>query len=427
MTSNRSSRATIFYLLLLILAGEAVFVLPFVLARVFRATVLDVFQINNTELGFCFSIYGIVAVFSYLLGGPLADKFQPRKLMGIALILTALGGIVYANSPSIQTLAILYGFWGFTTIFLFWSAMIKATRVWGGLKNQGKAFGFLDGGRGLVGALFGLLGVYVFSLFILDSQTELSSSAQTDAFQNVIYVSSTIVALIGILVFFFLRINKDEDVKTLDKITLQNIKTVLKLPSVWLLMIIILCAYVGYKITDIISLYAKDVMLYSEVEAAETGTFLLFIRPIVGVGIGFLADRSRGSIYLCIGFLLSIIGALFFASGMLVENMDILFFLSIIITAVGVYAARVLYFAVMEEGKIPLLLTGTAVGIISFVGYTPEIFAGPLIGYFLDTSPGKEGHQNVFWMLTIFSAIGFIASYIFYRISKKDGNQQFWG
>ncbi len=344
--------------------------------------------------------------------------------MGTALILTALGGLVYANNPSLKTLAILYGFWGFTTIFLFWSAMIKATRVWGGSKNQGKAFGFLDGGRGLVGALFGLLGVYVFSLFMLDSQTELSPVAQAEAFQNVIYVSSIIVAIIGIIVFFFLRINKDEDVETLDKITLQNIKTVLKLPSVWLLMIVILCAYVGYKITDIISLYARDVMGYSEVKAAETGTFLLFIRPIVGVGIGFLADRSRGSIYLCVGFLLSIVGALFFASGILDENMDILFFVSIIITAVGVYAARVLYFAVMEEGNIPLLLTGTAVGIISFVGYTPEVFAGPAIGYFLDTSPGKEGHQNVFWMLTVFSAIGFFASYIFYRISEKGGSKK---
>lgn len=419
MADATTSRKNIFYIVLLILAGEAVFVLPFVLARVFRATVLDVFKINNTELGFCFSVYGIVAVFSYLFGGPLADRFQPRKLMGSALILTALGGLVYASSPSLQTLAILYGFWGFTTIFLFWSAMIKATRVWGGIKNQGKAFGFLDGGRGLVGALFGLLGVFLFSLFITDSHIELTPAEQTEAFQYVIYVSSAIVAGIGLIVFFFLRINKGEEVETLDKITFQNIKTVLRLPVVWLLMVIILCAYVGYKITDIISLYAKDVMHYSEVDAAATGTFLLFIRPVVGVVIGFLADRSRGSIYLCFGFLLSIIGALLFASGILNENMDLLFFISIIIVAIGVYAARVLYFAVMEEGRIPLVLTGTAVGIISFVGYTPEVFAGLAIGYFLDASPGIMGHQNVFWMLVIFSAIGFLASFIFYRISKR--------
>tara|TARA_R110002020_G_scaffold11986_10_gene44557 strand:- start:312 stop:1526 length:1215 start_codon:yes stop_codon:yes gene_type:complete len=404
---------------LLILSGEAVFILPFVLARVFRATVLDVFEINNTELGLCFSVYGIVALFSYLFGGPLADKFQPRKLMGTALILTALGGLVYANNPSLQTLAILYGFWGFTTIFLFWSAMIKATRVWGGTENQGKAFGFLDGGRGLVGALFGLLGVFVFSLFVSDSNTVLNATEQADAFQYVIYVSSAIVAFIGVLVFFFLKIDKKAEPVTLEKITFQNIKTVLRLPAVWLLMVIILCAYVGYKITDIFSLYANEVMGYSEVDAAETGTFLLFIRPVVGVLVGFLADRSRASIYLCFGFLLSIVGALLFASGILGEGENVLFFLSIIVTAVGVYAARVLYFAVLQEGNIPLLFTGTAVGIISFIGYTPDIFAGPAIGYFLDASPGESGHQAVFWMLAIFSAVGFVASFIFYRISKR--------
>lgn len=413
------SRQHLLYITLLILSGEAVFILPFVLARVFRATVLDVFEINNTELGLCFSVYGIVALFSYLFGGPLADKFQPRKLMGTALILTALGGLVYANNPSLQTLAILYGFWGFTTIFLFWSAMIKATRVWGGTENQGKAFGFLDGGRGLVGALFGLLGVFVFSLFVSDSNTVLNATEQADAFQYVIYVSSAIVAFIGVLVFFFLKIDKKAEPVTLEKITFQNIKTVLRLPAVWLLMVIILCAYVGYKITDIFSLYANEVMGYSEVDAAETGTFLLFIRPVVGVLVGFLADRSRASIYLCFGFLLSIVGALLFASGILGEGENVLFFLSIIVTAVGVYAARVLYFAVLQEGNIPLLLTGTAVGIISFIGYTPDIFAGPAIGYFLDASPGESGHQSVFWMLAIFSVVGFVASFIFYRISKR--------
>lgn len=406
------------YIILLILAGEAVFILPFVLARVFRATVLDVFNITNVEIGLCFSIYGLVALGSYLIGGPLADKFEPRKLMGIALVLTALGGIVYANNPSLFHLKILYGYWGFTTIFLFWAPMIKATRVWGGTTNQGKAFGFLDGGRGLVGALFGLLGVYVFSLFIPSENVALNTFQQKDAFAMVVYISSILVALIGVVVFFFLKSKVSEENILREKITLKNIQSVLKLPSVWLLMVIILCAYVGYKITDIFSLYASKVLYYSEVDAAKTGTFLLFIRPIVGVTIGFLADRSRPSLYLCLGFLFSIIGASLFASGILGPGTDMMFFLTIIITAIGVYAARVLYFAVMREGKIPLALTGTAVGLISFVGYTPDIFAGPMTGYLLDTFKGATGHHYVFWLLAGFSTVGLLASIIFYRISK---------
>jgi MFS family permease len=407
-----------YYIILLILAGEAVFILPFVLARVFRATVLEVFNITNTEIGYCFSIYGLVALGSYLIGGPLADAFEPRKLMGTALVLTATGGLVYANDPSFTTLTVLYGFWGFTTIFLFWAPMIKATRVWGGNTSQGKAFGFLDGGRGLVGALFGLLGVYVFSLFIPSGNIEMNTFQQKDAFRMVVYISSALVALIGILVFFFLKSNVSEDTVLKEKITLANIKSVLKLPSVWLLMVIILCAYVGYKITDIFSLYAREVLCYSEVDAAKTGTFLLFIRPVVGVAVGFLADRSRPSFYLMLGFLLSIVGAILFASGILGEGTTLLFFLTIIITAIGVYAARVLYFAVMKEGKIPLALTGTAVGIISFIGYTPDIFAGPMMGYFLDNFETVQGHHYVFWLLAAFSAVGLLASIWFYKLNK---------
>jgi len=413
LSSSKSSKQSPLYIILLILAGEAVFILPFVLARVFRATVLEVFNITNTEIGYCFSIYGLVALGSYLVGGPLADKFEPRKLMGIALVLTAAGGIVYANQPSLATLTILYGFWGFTTIFLFWAPMIKATRVWGGSRNQGKAFGLLDGGRGLVGALFGLLGVAVFSWFVPENAVELNTFQQKNAFTMVVYISSALVALIGILVFFFLKSNVAKQNVQKDKITIANIKSVLKLPSVWLLMVIILCAYVGYKITDIFSLYAREVLLYSEVDAAKTGTFLLFIRPVVGVIIGFLADRTRPSLYLCVGFMLSIVGAVLFASGVLGPGTDAMFFLTIIITAIGVYAARVLYFAVLKEGKIPLVLTGTAVGIISFIGYTPDIFAGPMIGYFLDTFETVQGHHYVFWLLAGFSGVGLLASVLF--------------
>jgi len=415
-----STKKPPFYtILLLILAGEAVFILPFVLARVFRPTVLEAFNLTNVQLGACQSVYGIVAFFAYLFGGPLADRFPPRKLMAIALWMTAAGGIVYGSYPSYLTLKVLYGYWGFTTIFLFWAAMIKATRIWGGTSSQGKAFGFLDGGRGLVGALFGLLGVFIFSLFVAGELSEIQFSERKEAFQYVIWISSAIVALIGLLVWFLLKSGADDKEIILEKISKKDISAVLKLPAVWLLMIIILCAYVGYKITDVFSLYAKEVMAYDEVNSAKVGTFLLFIRPVVGIIIGFLADKSRVTFWLIIGFILSIVGALLFATGIITPSATWLFFSSIMVTATGIYAARSLYFATMQEGNIPLILTGTAVGLISLVGYTPDIFAGPAMGHLLDTSPGVVGHQHVFWMLMAFSTVGAIASIIYYRITLR--------
>ena len=38
-----------------------------------------------------------------------------------------------------------------------WSPLIKATRIWGANSTQIKAFGLLEGGRGIVGAMIGTM------------------------------------------------------------------------------------------------------------------------------------------------------------------------------------------------------------------------------------------------------------------------------
>ena len=412
----KKSKPSWLYLLLLILSGEAIFILPFVLPRVFRPTVLDVFQLDNVELGLCFSVYGLVAVPSYLLGGPLADKFPPRKLIAVALWMTAIGGFVFAQYPELWMLQTLYGFWGFTTIFMFWAAMIKATRVWGGSDSQGKAFGFLDGGRGLTGALFGLLGVVIFSFFLTEQPDTATLVDRKTAFTYVIYTASIIIIVIGLLVWLFMKSGQDEQKMTLERISKKEITKVLKLPSVWLLMLIILCGYVGYKITDIVSQYAEQVMLYNQVDSAKVGTLLQFLRPATGILFGLIADRLKITWLLVVSFVITLVGGLLFASGIIAPTTTFLFFLSVVVIAAGVYATRALYFGVMQVGKIPLTLTGTAVGLISLVGYTPDIFAGPAYGLLLDANRGEEiGYQHVFIMLSVFAFIGLIAALIYHR------------
>jgi sugar phosphate permease len=427
MTQQKKA-SPVYIIVLLILAGEAVFILPFVLQRIFRTTFLESFDISQTELGSCFSVYGLVALVSYLFGGPLADKFRPHVLMSIALMLTALGGFYLATYPSLTNLQILYGFWGFTTIFLFWAAMIKATRIWGGTKKQGIAFGFLDGGRGLVAAIFGSVGVLIFSAFITKDIELTSVLERKIAFKQVITYTAFAICIVSILVFLFLKNLQSSEEKQIvlriekpKTLTLENFKIIMKFKAVWLLMIIILCAYFGYKMTDLFSQYAEDVMGYDKIKAAKVGTSLLYMRPFIGVTIGLLADRTRASLWIVIGFLFMLITSLIFASGIINDGSTLLFIISIGTMALGVYSARVLYFATLEEGNIPLALTGTAVGFISIVGYTPDIFAGPLMGYFLDANPGAIGLQHTFGIMSVFTLFGFIASYLLYKHSKKQG------
>lgn len=131
-----SSRKTL-SIILLILAGEGIFLLPFILIRVFRPIIREALVVSDLEIGKAQAVYGITAMLSYVFGGFLADKWQPRKLISLSLAFTALGGIYMLQMPSFRGLQILYGFWGVSTILLFWAALIKATRLWGNTENQG--------------------------------------------------------------------------------------------------------------------------------------------------------------------------------------------------------------------------------------------------------------------------------------------------
>jgi sugar phosphate permease len=402
-------KGSFFSITLLILSGELIFLLPYVLARVFRPTFLEVFNLTNLKLGSLFSIYGIVAILSYLYGGVISDKFQPKVLIAISLFFTAFGGIVLSTYPSYLTLQILWGYWGFTTVFLFWGAMIKATRVWGGSKNQGQAFGLLDGGRGLVAASMGTLGVVIFSIFLTNDIDIASLVERKKAFKYVILFSAFVVFLTGILVLLYMESSKESIVNKSSSL-IPNIKSVIKIQSVWLIMFIIIAAYVGYKVTDIYSLYASDVMNFNNLEAANIGSLQLYLRPLVCLLIALFSDKKSYINFIIIGFIVMLIGALIFSLGIVKVNMNYVFLFSLVVVATGTYTIRALYFSLMQEGHIPLVLTGTAVGVISVVGYTPDIFASPVIGYLLDTYPGIIGHQYVFSILVVFSVVGLWAS-----------------
>ena len=72
----------------------------------------------------------------------------------------------------------------------------------------------------------------------------------------------------------------------------------------------------------------------------------------------------------------------------------------------AVFALRGVYFALLEENSVPPYLTGAVAGTVSFVGFTPEIFFGPITGRILDANPGAVGHQNYFLFLACVAALG---------------------
>lgn len=402
----------------LVVSGEAIFGLPFHIIRFFRPTVLAVFEMSNTELGALFSVYGVVAMISYFPGGPLADRFSARKLMTTSLLLTGVSGFFFATLPPLAGLTVLYGFFGATTILLFWAAMIRATRELGGSDNQGVAFGVLDGGRGLFAAGLASIALVPFSLALGEDPSEADPVARAEALRSVVYLYTASTLASAALVWFLVP-ESSAVAERRASFEWSQVLSVLAMPTVWLQAGLLVCAYVGYKGIDDYSLFAVDAYGLDEVGGARVSVIGAWTRPFAAVAAGVFADRTRPTTaaMLCFGFLLG--GHLSLAFVPPSEALVAVLWGNVAVTCAMAFGLRGVYFAIMEEVSIPTAVTGTAVGIISLVGYTPDIFVAPAAGYLIDRSPGAAGHQHFFMMLAAFSFVGVLCALAIRRMDRR--------
>jgi nitrate/nitrite transporter NarK len=296
--------------------------------------------------------------------------------------------------------------------------MMRTTRILGGESTQGLAFGALDGGRGLVAAVVGSIALWILSIFIGSEVLDVDPSERAAAFKKVILFFSLLIFAISILVAYALRPLARTSSIDFERLSAEGLRKVLRLPTVWLQALIIICAYSGYRVADDFSLLAQDVLGYNEVDAAGVGTISLWLRPIAAIGAGLLADRVSTSRMTQCCFILLIIAGLVMGFWPITANVSLVVLFVIVTTCVGVYALRGLYFAIMKEGRIPIAVTGTAVGMASIVGYLPDIYMAPLTGWLVDEYPGALGHQYVFMLLAAFSVLGLVATIIFRSVAK---------
>ncbi len=403
----------LFPFLALILAGEAIFLLPFVIPRVFRSTLLEVYQIDNIDLGLCFSIYGLVAILSYFFGGPLADLLPARKLMSAALGLTALGGIFIAFNPGLLQLQIIYGFWGFSTIFLFWAALMKSTRILVEPENEAKAFGWVEGGRGLSSALWASLAVLLFGWFFNSESINIDQS-RNEAYQLVLIAASGLILLVAL--FIWITLPAKEPGTDLNH-SFKGLKNLARNRGLWLQAGIVFLAYCAYKLTDDMSLYAREVWLLGEKEALDLSSKALYLRPIAAITAGFLADRFKVHHVLFACFGSATLGALLLGLNLnLAYSAFSLIWFAISLS--GIYALRGIYIALMRESQVSRAFSGTAVGIISVVGYLPDVFMSPLMGYIIENEPGAKGHYSLFLLLSTLMFLGIFISWLWSRSTK---------
>jgi nitrate/nitrite transporter NarK len=407
----------------LIIAGEMVFGLPFNTTRFFRPTMLEVFGFSNTQLGDVSFWYGVVAMLAYFPGGALADHFSARRLLTVSLFTTAAGGLYMATIPGELGMKFLFAYWGGTTIFLFWGALIRATRDWGGIRSQGRAFGLLDGGRGLVAAAVAAFAVAVFALQMPEDVHSASDALRRAAFVNVILIYSAFAVFAGVLCWIL--VPEPDPPPGVAHSPLGGMLVVVRRPIVWIQAGVVVCAYCGFKGLDNFSLYADQVLEMNEVDAARFSAWGAWLRPVAAILAGLFADRFSASRAIALAFALMMMSFLLlglatpvtFGTAFILANVFVSFF--------AVFALRAVYFALLQDTGTPEILTGSTVGLVSFAGFTPDVFFGPISGRILDANPGVAGFQNYFLFLAAIAVVAICITAVLIGMQRR-GIENLW-
>ncbi|SAL46721.1 major facilitator transporter [Caballeronia peredens] len=407
-------------LALLVLAAGAIYPILY-LRQVYQPTMLEVFHITESQLGYLYSALGTIFLVCYLPSGWLADRIAPRVLISFSLIATGALGLWYSTAPSFGSLIVIFGCWGLTTGLTFWAAIIKRVSMIASADEQGRFFGFLDGGRGLIEALLATIAI---SLFAWTTQTRGESTAA--GFKLVVYMYAFLCIGLGIV----LGMVRDpaaaapKAAARRDSNVLRDLGVLLKNPQLWLLSAIVFCGYQVFWATYSFSAYLHEQEIgLSVVAAGFITTLKLWMRPIGGIGGGFLGDRfSKTSV---------LVFALFAASAALLvlmaaPSIGSHALIAVIVLFIGVmtYAIRGLYWSLLDQCKVPAETMGLAIGLVSVIGYSPDAVLPLINGYLTQNYPGVHGYQMYFGYIAGMSALGGVAALVFkHRLNKQESQR----
>ena len=386
-------------------SGGIIFMLPF-LQEVYYIPLADALGLNNTEVGSLMSVFGTTSLIVYFPGGWLADRVSPRKLITISLLTTGAIGLYFASFPSYRISLIIHAVWGVTITFLFWGAMIRMTRNWAPPEEQGKAFGILETGRGL--------GEVLSSVGFLTVFAALGSG--DSALSSVINSFSVLILLLGVVAWFTLEDTVDEPGVDREekKVGLHEILSVLRMPVIWLISAVIFTGYCAYWGTFRFTSYSTDIFMLSVTVGAMIGVGKMWLKPLAALTAGFVSDRI--GIARSVAWLFAVLIGSFLIFAVLPGNSAMMPAMlgNVALASLAVYAMRGIYFALLEEGGVPVAVTGTAAGIVSAIGFTPDIFMPLLGGVLLDTFPGVPGYRYFFLAVAGFCGAGLVASLLIY-------------
>ncbi|CAG9296824.1 MFS transporter [Celerinatantimonas diazotrophica] len=402
-----------FTILVLSLAGGSIYTLPY-LKYVFYDTQIEVMNINNMQSGFLITMYALGGMLTYIPGGILTDRISPRKAISYSLFGTAILGLIYAYTMSYSMALVLWFLFAITTAFVFWTSLLKAISIIGDSSENARLYGIYYAGNGLAGAAINGLALKAAS-FGLDPKQSL--------FYAVIVMAGCIL-LSGVLVFVVLKDKSDKSDETSsdDKINFSHVKELLKDPMLWCLSIIVFTGYSIFSSTTYFNPYLTNVVGISVHDSGMFSIIRSYLFYLIAPFGGYLADKvfkSTSKLFVVLFALLAgtFIGVMFLPSTMSATSISIYTLLP------GAFGLMLygLVFSIVRETGIPMKVAGTAIGIASIIGYTPDLFLSTMFGHWLDTY-SNSGYSMIFSFLGGMSLLGLILATVL--VKKNQLNER---
>jgi sugar phosphate permease len=398
-------------LALIVVAAGAIYPLLY-LRQNFELSILEAFSITQTQLRYCSSMLGIIFMVTYIPSGWLADRFSSRKLLSFSLLATALLGLWFSTMPSYSSLLVIYGAWGVATGLTFWSAHIKLVAMLADKDQQGRFFGILDGGRGLVEALLATFAIALFA-YILSQD----AGATKMALQQVIYLYVAVLLVVSPLVYWLLD-DREEDTDTSEEsvksVFIDDLKDVLSRREIWLCAICIVCGYQLFYATYSFSAYLQQNFSLTAVMVGYITVAKLWMRPIGGIAAGFIGDWLNPEKVLSI---LLVLASLSLAMMAFVPASSAALLMIVLVLLIGLltYGVRGLYWATLGGCNVPNKIKGLAIGIISVIGYFPEVYLPLLSAPLIENYPGGLGYKIYYLIVATCGLLGAYAAYLLAR------------
>ncbi len=410
-----------FQFVLVILAAGSIY--PLVYLRTgYSETILEVFNMTGEQLNNIYTVIGLVFVVGYFPSGWIADKISPKKLLSISLLGTGISGVWLSTIPNYNGVVFAYILFGIFSVFTFWGAHLKIVTMLSEEGQEGKYFGILDGGKGLVEAVLALAALAIFTS-ILGSSTDLET--KSTALKGVISMYSYALIAISVFIFIFVDEGKENTGTSKEKTSFseefKKVTTLFKNKFVWINGGIIFFSYImAYQIYYLTGFLQNNIG-YSAVSAATLGAIILWMRPIGGAIGGYLGDIFGRAKILAIALIIAAFTSITVA--LLPTTLTHMGFNALIlIIALTIYVIRGLYWSIVSDAKIPTNLMGTAIGLISFIGYLPDMLI-PQINTQLFKAFGDTGGYNAYFIFNSFAAIaGVILIIVFVKTLKKENN-----